>query len=82
MEELDMFFAQNWIEQFRDNIFARPYRAEIISVTRAFARHETGTAVIHNSFEWARTPQHPERIVNGVWKRREEKFARRDRIIG
>lgn len=82
MEDLDMFFAQNWIEQFRDNIFARPYHPGIFSVTRAFARFETGTEVIHQSFEWARTPQHPDCSLYGVWKRREGKFGRRDRIIG
>lgn len=82
MEELDVFFAQNWIEQFRDNIFAHPYHPDRFSVTRAFARYEIGTEVIHHSFEWAYTPQHPDRCVNGVWRRREERFGRRDRIIG
>lgn len=82
MEELEMFFAQNWIEQFRDNIFARPYSLSIDSVTRAFAMYETATEVIQSSFEWARTPQHPERATYGVWARRREKFVRRDGIIG
>ena len=81
MEELDVFFAQNWIEQFRDNIFARPYRAHIFSVTRAFARYETATEVIHHSFGWALTPQHPDGYIRGVWQEREYKFGLYDRII-
>lgn len=81
MEELDVFFAQNWIEQFRYNIFVHPYHADIFSVTRAFARYETGREVIHNSFEWADTPQHPDRHFKGVWFRREYKVAIRGRII-
>ena len=81
MNEEDLFLAQNWIEQFRDNIFARPFHADIFSVTRAFARYETGAEVIHLSFEWARTPQHPDYAISGVWNKREYKFRRRDRII-
>lgn len=80
MNEKDLFFAQNWIEQFRSNILAHPYNRGIYSATDAFTEWECGREVIHESFSWRGTPEHYGRDLDGPWRWREMQFGPRNML--
>lgn len=69
MTNKDKIFAQNWIEQWRNNLeSARLASISATAMVNRFPDENAWTHLINMSFEWARTPEY--RINQSVWSGR------------